>query len=561
MKKFKLLKRISAVALVGVTVSGAMSAVACSTTNDPYAGYENMTILEIGNVDAGLGDEWVNAVKKEFELAYADYKGKDGKVGVYVGVENKDQEFATPQLVINMPTNPHDIYILANSSYQTLYNAGVLADVTDVLTAKNYDAKGDLLTENSSVAENEKTSIASRMVDFYEEYYNLGTADNPSYYGIPFFSTPSGAIYDADFFDEKKLYLNKEGNMFACTQADVDAGNAGVGPDGVSGTYDDGLPETYEQFKQLCQTIKTRANGIPFIFDTQHEYQRSSALKQVWANYEGANDFMLNYSLSGRDNDLGVDITESNGYELMKQPGRLAMYTYAKDIVSKGWYDAESYKANVSHTGAQSVFINSIESDSRIAFLFEGSWWENESRDAFAEMADYYKNENYGFGKRNFKLLPMPRFVGTEGIADQMNTRAVLTCTSAGNSMICVNKASDNLELAMEFIKFIHSRAMLALMSQTSSCLRPFDYTMNETELENSTTFFNSIYTMWKSDNVDVVYDVTTSTKITGNPTYFSNFHIYQEPFSKFIGNGELTAAAHYSAQTALFKSTDNVWG
>ncbi|MBQ4268445.1 MAG: hypothetical protein IJB97_02210, partial [Clostridia bacterium] len=224
MKNNTLLKRISALALVGVSACGALSAVACSTVNDPYAGYENMTILEIGNVDAGLGDEWVNAVKKEFELAYADYEGKDGKVGVYVGIENKDKEFATPQLVINMPTNPHDIYILANSSYQTLYNAGVLADVTDVLTAKNYDAKGDLLPENNTLPDGEKTSIASRMVDFYEEYYNLGTADDPSYFGIPFFSTPTGAIYDADFFNEKKLYLNKDGNMFSCTQADVDAG-------------------------------------------------------------------------------------------------------------------------------------------------------------------------------------------------------------------------------------------------------------------------------------------------------------------------------------------------
>ncbi len=556
MINFKLLKRCSALALVGL-VAG--STVACTTTENPYAGHENQTILEIGNVDAGLGDEWLNAVKKEFELAYADYEGKDGKKGVYVGVENKATEFATPQLVINMPTNPHDIYILANSSYQTLYNANVLADVTDVLTAKNYDAKGDLLTEGSTVAEKDKTSIADRMVDTYEQYYNLGTADSPSYFGIPFFSTPSGAIYDADFFNDKRLYLNKSG-VFACTQADVDAGNAGVGPDGIAKTYDDGMPETYEQFKQLCSTIVTRANGIPFIFDTQHEYQRDYALKQVWSNYEGANDYMLNFNLNGRDNDLGIDITEENGYELVKQPGRLAMYTYAKDIVSKGWYDTESYKANVSHTGAQTVFINSIESDKRIAFLFEGSWWENEARDSFAEMVDYYKNEDYAFGKRNFKLLPMPRFVGTEGIADQMNARAVLNCTSAGNSMICVNKASDKLDLAMEFIKFIHSRQMLALMSQTSSCLRPFEYEMNEDELKGSTTFFNSIYTMWKSENVDIVYDITPSKKISGAPTYFQNFHIYKEPFSLFIGNATLSALTHYNAQSALFKSTDEVW-
>ena len=555
MINFSKLKKLLALSLAGLMI---FSATACGET-DPYAAYKDMTVLEIGNVDAGLGDEWINAVKTEFEKAFADYEGVDGKKGVYVGIENKTTEFSTPQLVINMPTNPHDIYILANSSYQTLINADVLADVTDVLTAKNYDANGDLLTEGSTVSEDDKTSIASRMVDFYENYYNMGTADNPLYYGIPFFSTPTGAIYDADFFDAKKLYMNKTG-QFACSQADVDSGKAGVGPDGIPNTYDDGLPETYEQFKQLCSTIKTRANGIPFIFDTQHVYQRDYALKQVWANYEGANDYMLNFSLSGHDNDLNVDINDTNGYELIKQPGRLAMYTYAKDIISKGWYDTESYVANVSHTGAQSVFLNSVESDARIAFLFEGSWWENESREAFAEMAEYHKNDNYAYGKRNFKLLPMPRFVGTQGIADQINTRQVLTCSSAGNSMICVNKSSDKLDLALEFIKFMHSRQMLALMSQTSSCLRPFEYSMTDKELQDSTTFFNSIYTMWKSDKVDVVYDVTTSQKIAGNPTYFDDFYIYNEPFSYFIGNATATASSLYSSQTALFKSTDKVW-
>ena len=558
--KNKFLKRYSALALGGlVSVSALGGLTACGGAKDPYAGYEHMTVLEIGNMDAGLGDEWLNAVKTEFELAYADYQGEDGKVGVYVGIDNRDTDFATPQLVINMPSNTHDIYILANSSYPTLYNAGVLADVTDVLTAKNYAANGDLLPENSAVPVNERTSIADRMVDVYKNYYNLGSAESPSYFGMPFFSTPCGAIYDADFFNDKRLYLNKDG-VFACTQADVDAGNAGVGPDGIAGTYDDGMPETYEQFKQLCSTIKTRANGIPFIFDTQHTYQRSYGLNQVWSNYEGANDYMLNYNMDGRDIDLGVDITEQNGYELLKQPGRLAMYTYAKDIISHGWYDAESYKSNVSHTGAQTVFINSIESDTRIAFLFEGSWWENEARDSFAEMVDYYKNEDYGFGKRNFKLLPMPRFVGTEGIANQVNTRQVLNCSSAGNSMICVNKASKKMDLALEFIKFVHSRQMLALMSQTSSVLRPFEYEMTSEELKGSTTFFNSIYTMWKDKNVDITYDIATSKKLGEYPTYFQDFHIYKEPFSQFIGNASMTALSYYNTQAALFKSTDKAW-
>ena len=68
----KLFKRFIAIALSCLTL---VNLTACAG-GDPYADYSDKTVLEIGNVDAGLGDEWLIAVKTEFEKAYADYEGK-----------------------------------------------------------------------------------------------------------------------------------------------------------------------------------------------------------------------------------------------------------------------------------------------------------------------------------------------------------------------------------------------------------------------------------------------------------------------------------------------------
>ena len=136
-----------------------------------------------------------------------------------------------------------------------------------------------------------------------------------------------------------------------------------------------------------------------------------------------------------------------------------------------------------------------------------------------------------------------------------------MTCTSAGNSSIYISKNTSKMDVAKEFIKFIHSREMLALMSQISSCLRPFDYELTADELAACTPYFKSVYEMWKdTENCEVAYDMQTSKLLAANSTYFADFYIMGEPFSKFHGDKNLTAQGLYEQQVSKYQATNKIW-
>lgn len=502
----------------------------------------NRTVLAIGNTDAGLTDVWLKAAAKEFEEMYSDWQGENGKVGVYVEITNKRNDYSTASLAQNMPYNGLDLYFMSECTYSVLINAGVLADLTDVVTTDLYDTEGEIASGTGVM------SIEDKMYQEFKDHYNV----NGHYYALPFFATPVGITYDADLFNSKKLFLNAQ-NQFGATYNDIASGNCSKGPDGKLGTFDDGLPATWEEFKKLLQKMK--GSGIdPFIWDGQNHYQRAYGFMQLMANYEGKNDFDLNLTLNGHSNSLNEDITKENGYKLIDQGGRRAALQAISDIIKGNYYSADAGKPTVSHTNAQLLYIGSVNKNKKIAFLLEGSWWENESRDDFVRMGK--TKASLGYGQRNFKLLPIPRFVGTPGVTDSINTRHVLAMTTAANSAIVVSKNAKQLDLAKEFVKFLHSRRGLALMSQQSSVLRPFSYSLTKDELGESTKYFQNIYEMWKSDDVDVVYTDKFGRDVLNYPNYLDPAAWVETdlPWLHFKANKTLSVDSEFNTLFGQFK-------
>ena len=87
----------------------------------------------------------------------------------------------------------------------------------------------------------------------------------------------------------------------------------------MEGTYDDGLPATWNDFVFLMEEMIRR--GItPFTWANM-SYYRTAMLKALWANYEGYDDYLLNYSFNGTHSSLG-EIREDNGYILQNQGGK-----------------------------------------------------------------------------------------------------------------------------------------------------------------------------------------------------------------------------------------------
>ena len=491
--------------------------------------------LRVGNLLSGFGDKWLLSLKAEFENMYKDYVFEDGKKGVVVSIDNQDQAFSETGLLGNMDRYQNDVYYV-NDIYnqKSFISDGLVYDTTKWVTAKVYDENGDLASETGLEA---TTSIVDTMYDGWANEFNFGTKEAPAFYGMPWRLSFGGIIYDADLFAAKGLFINKDGDFEPGIFLNDDdesylhydptrkATNASVGPDGISGTSDDGMPATWGEFKLLMAEMVS-SNVVPFIWSGSLTYQRKSAFQQIIANYEGYDDFLLNFTFDGDDSDFG-EITEENAYLLRGQEGKKAAIQAFYDIVANpNYYTASSFGGS-QHKEAEKEYIESTTTSSPIAMLMEGGWWEQESREYADALGDF--NPNLGYGKRNFKLLPIPRFVGVNGIKNQENTERVLYGTES-MTLEMVWAKSQKLNIAEKWLQFVHSRDGLAIFVRDTSSFRPYTFTAKDKYFNEFTSFTKSIYT-YIEEGAKLVSDLNFSKIRKDNANEFVEF------MSKFRGN------------------------
>lgn len=237
------------------------------------------------------------------------------------------------------------------------------------------------------------------------------------------------------------------------------------------------------------------SNVTPFAWDATHEYQRSGAYTQIWANYEGYNNFMLNYTFNGKDTNLG-EIDETNYTKLAEQEGRKAAIKAFYDITSNDKnYTRKSVSGN-NHLEAQKEYIKSVVNGEPIAMFLENSYWESEARSTFNQLAQ--EDESYAYGKHDYRFMPIPNFTGVDGVKEQTNTERVIAGRGADN-YICIAANPDNKDVAVQtkiaklFIQFVQQRDQLIKFTANTGCFRSFKYTPTETELETYTKYTQSI--------------------------------------------------------------------
>ncbi len=467
----------------------ASSLVACGGGGETSSTDATKSTLNVGVFDAGLGTTFFNVMAADFEEYYKETSFEDNKKGVQVVMDAKKDEFKVGNLSNTMPNYENALYFMDAASYTTYSNKGLLADITSVVTEKIYDENGDMATDTGLSA---TQSIEDTMLDDFVNYYKT---EDSKYYAIPFYIGVSGIIYDADLFDEKGFFMYENGS-FGATYDDIASGNCSKGPDGRIGTEDDGLPNTWNDFVNLMKEMR-ESSVIPFTWDGANTYQKNNVFEYIWANYEGKDNYMLNYTFSGHDTGLNVDITEENYKELVNQEGRKAAIKAFYDIYS----NTKNYSANAltqSHTEAQFEYVwSSTNTNQPIAMFMEGAYWENEARSVFEEMA--ITDASLGYGKRNFKLMSVPKFEGVEGVKDQTNSDMVLPA-SGSKTFICIsekNKCKNpevQLKLAKLFIQFVQTRGQMAkFTASVGGCTRPYDYKVEEAEYNTYTQYGKSI--------------------------------------------------------------------
>lgn len=407
---------------------------------------EGKTPLFVGVYDGAPGYEFAKQMEILYEAEHPD---------VDVLVKHKKGEYDDATLVSKIDSADEDIYFGSNNDLAGLAKNGSVLDLTELISEKIYDDNGDLTSTNPT------KSIKDTLWDEWEPFCKVDVDNGlgERFYAIPNFMPLGGLSYDADLFEEKGYEV----------------------------------PETYDELIELMDQMV--ADRIIPVTVSAYAYIYTTAIA-FWANYEGKNNFLLNSTFSGTDSNLG-EINLQNAYKLMNQEGRKAYLQFYYDIVQTPDYTTSASLGTQGHIESQNAFVSSIYKESegeRIAMIIENSFWEREAYGTIKTMGD--GNEEYGWGKRNFKYMIAP--------VNKVTERKTVYCTYP-NSYCFISSKSDQIELACDFMQFAQSRQCLSLYTTYTGCLRPFDYTMKDEEYYASTPYTRSLVDLTRRDDVDFV--------------------------------------------------------
>lgn len=519
------------------------------------------TQLYVGTLDQGVGKGWLELVADRFEEAFADYE-LNGKKGVQVLIEGVDR---ATSLINNFKRERVEVVFNEGVDYETWVNKKLLLDITDAVSGKNADL--------SAYGDPEGTTIESKMDESAAEYYKT---DDNKYYAIPFYEDTNGIMFNVDLWEKYGFYFKDGGGWTGNVK------EATVGQDGKKGTYDDGLPRTFDDFFALCEHIqqtKSTKGGqplIPIAWNGKYDLSYiNSFLFCMAADVDGADQYSLNFTFNGEAEGLitGFDgttpiisqtaetITDRDGYKLYRQQGKYYALKFIETIIDEGYYSNKIMnKSTIDHKTMQAYFIKTEDASQgaplgqEIAMLIEGTWWFNEANEYFST------NEQYGGGKyeQRFGMMPLPK--PTEDHVDGTHT---LFNSKQSAAFINANIDESKIELAKEFLKFAHSNDSLVEFTETVSLLKPYAYTLSE---NNNLTYYAKQLLQVKeaSENVYPFADSRLFTRQKGTLLSATSWavkigdHSYNHPTTDFLGgvsaedyfNGLLFADKEYWQET-----------
>ena len=462
---------------------------------------ENKTQLFVANLQGGIGYEWFRKTIARFEEKFADVVYEPGTKGVQIIPED---EYTTNGRWLLLPTDMYDVYFTENLTYNEYVRKGEILDLTDVIKApaKTSPTTSESVTIESKLNADQKAGL---------------TAQNGHYYAIPHYQAFRGLSYDVDLFDDYKLYF----------AADKDNGNGGfivrdtdkksVGPNGVSGDYDDGLPATIDEFFGLCD--KMVSLGItPFVWPGD-AVGYTEYLCDVFAdNIGGADAVRLNYtydsgsgttkiitSFDSKGNPVVEDvaITTDNGYLLKQQYGKyygLEVFEKIMNKIDQYAYSLSNNDSNFSQLNSQEEFIYSSLENKPIGMIIDGTYWWNEAKDAYGRSVGQFGDRAK---VRNFAWMPVPTAISA---ADQAQNAKDPVFRDIMNSYCIVNaKVADNqykTQLAKDFVSFCYSDESLQEFTTTTGVAKGLNYSLTDDQYKSLSPFAKSCWDIRAKANI-----------------------------------------------------------
>lgn len=556
----KTVKRLLALALTAMML---LSLAACGDFFEQTEKADSAkTQLYVYTFDCAFGDEWLYALKARFEAMYADYEGLNGKKGVQVIIEKgKNNGHNWEDYLAG---NRNEIIFSEWDAYYTLVSAKLILDITDVVTTP--------LTEFG-----EDVSIFEKLTQDRQDYYKT---PNGTVHGIPYRWSVSGINYDKDVFIEYSLYFAKGGcpsEFSKFTQANNEDAVPGsftdyaytdgsdemsAGPDGKYGTDDDGLPATFDEFFHICEEM-TGYGITPFCWTGQYRQnylgRHQAALTAVFNGYENTMNALY---YEGTFDNL-VQSIDSNGKVTLMPPtvinasnvnllarnrGKYYSALFLEKIISGKYYTADSYALASTHIDAQRSFLNSKYTSNRIAFLMDGIWWENESKETYAELEKRY--DNAGIMDRNIGLLPYPH--PTE---DDIGKENVHYESFDSLCYINANIAEEKKDLAFKFYRMAFTEESNREWNVITGTPRTLSYTLTEEDVAQLSPFGKEIYKV--ATQGTTIYPRVNLKYYRENPDYKNNDVL---DFSSIDATTIWDAAKYYPDQTDVAKFFIDGW-
>ena len=473
MKKRFLSSMLATLMILGSSVGAfAGCSDATSTGNSGTVNIDpSKEVINVSLFSAGFGTQWLTDMLNAYNQTLT------GKYQFNRIAENTDSiDTITDQ--ISAGVYKADIYFNDTSDFQKLMRMDKLLDLTTVWDEK---VDGDDRTVRSKVLDSE----------IFEKAYSYQN----KIYGLPFSQGVSGIIYDHDFFVDSK-FLKEDATT---------ANGLSVGVDGKEGTYDDGLPTTMAEFKELCDLIRDRGFW-PFLYtDTVGGGITTPILEIIAGMYEGIDSYKTTVVYEGTytSPSTGVEttITPADGYKVFELgEGRFKALEFMNDfLLNENYYDTSL--EGVNHTASEERFIYShSKGQTRVAMTLNGCWWENEAKPAFA--TDAKRNgAKWGYGKRDFRFMPIPAI---EGQSETMNGKAVFSTNADGSVFAIKSNDAEKNQAILDFLKYFTSDEGLSFFASATGTLPAYRFDIGEA-VNDLTPFGRNFYEIMMSDNVEIL--------------------------------------------------------
>ena len=497
------------------------------------------TQLKVAAVSSGVEEGWLRDLAGRFTEKYKDYVFEPGKKGIQISIHGGKDEYNGDKLSQTISTDDHQIYYIENAKYST-FKEKVL-NLKELVNIKGSDGN-QFYTDSESILE--------RMDSQFKNAFVKGD----DVYMLPYYESFASFQYDKDVFNSpkrtsgKSFYFKKstlvsgasasytdssnpspvkdsynvnnpQANLgvFFC-DTNEDASHRSLGPDGLPGTFDDGLPQTFKEFEILAK-VMSNASYTPILGNSTYNYYFSDMLASMWANEEGFDNMNLNFNWNGTANDLlkiennqikkngdgsfvydsPTTISKANAYELHRQEGVYRALEFSSLLsklnsdISPAFTDSQSLLADTQYRPS---------SDLCYGLLVDGNWWENEAKNTIYSNASRLQ--------RHFGFFNLPKSSAAKWTA----TKGEVTYYNINSSVCFINKntPSNLLEAAKAFFLFTNSVEGMSAFTTSTSITRPFKYELTSSDSQKISSYGKDMITLRSYfDNPSSNYNIVSS--------------------------------------------------